>query len=639
MKKTKEHLDDMLGLVKEYQPAEKLVSHDELIGMLNNPSLTSVKTDWESQQINQSKKRKNMITISSIILAGIGTVLFWSSPQVELGNKNIKADPISIPDEQEHPYQRESITTLNGIVPNNVVEDIRLNGNRDNNRKTFVVPGYSISDLSVDELKKIGLVYQNNRVEYEEETELSTQEVPPSRLRKFEKLGYDVLQDDLTLRLKTTLDFSSGGSVSTAPVEPSSQEVGLAPVASILVRDQEVVIASYTGDEQLYWLLQEEKELLQQEIFSLGDTLESVDRSSSGILDKFITVHIPHTHQNDKGKEEQIHIYLWYAPSVDLLQALPARHRMQELADRVEYVLSFPKNTQEVSSKGLLPGNLVMRRTSSYPELRQYDRTQDIQGVNVLDLTERELEQLDVNFQREGMVFTMEQLVPVDKQVRSLGYDTEASLTPVRFQVSLDTFSIKYDPIQMSRAQIHTPVLVSNSWIRSGDKETRGSGLDMIFSTDAPVLNKLGEEGYDLGEGIDQLYLLDKNDVLTEEEIVVKLASLNKLIPVRVQMTSDEFIAGADRYQGAEVFLWYVPTPQLIDALPERYRDPLKRELDAIAAVEAEGLPSYEVCDRIAGESTFLDVCRSSAGAVEGTTVWPNPAKKGGENNNPLSID
>ena len=97
-------------------------------------------------------------------------------------------------------------------------------------------------------------------------------------------------------------------------------------------------------------------------------------------------------------------------------------------------------------------------------------------------------------------------------------------------------------------------------------------------------------------------------------------------------LKSDEYVEEAGQNRGGELLLWYVPTPEFINALPDRYRERLRRELDVISSVEAEGLPSFEVCNRIAGE-TILGFCRSSSGAVVASVVAPNPARAGEEIN------
>ena len=118
-------------------------------------------------------------------------------------------------------------------------------------------------------------------------------------------------------------------------------------------------------------------------------------------------------------------------------------------------------------------------------------------------------------------------------------------------------------------------------------------------------------------------------DDSVKDNAMPSLTVLNRLVPVQIELKSGEYVEEAKQNRGAEILLWYVPTPEFVKALPERYREQLQRELDAISSVEAEGLPSSEVCNRVAGE-TILGFCRSSSGAIHKSLIWPNPVQEDG---------
>ncbi len=65
-----------------------------------------------------------------------------------------------------------------------------------------------------------------------------------------------------------------------------------------------------------------------------------------------------------------------------------------------------------------------------------------------------------------------------------------------------------------------------------------------------------------------------------------------------------------------------------MQALPDRYRAALEKELDLIASVEEGNLPPGEICRQMAGENVLMDFCRTGSGAVSYTRVWPNPARE-----------
>ncbi len=94
----------------------------------------------------------------------------------------------------------------------------------------------------------------------------------------------------------------------------------------------------------------------------------------------------------------------------------------------------------------------------------------------------------------------------------------------------------------------------------------------------------------------------------------------SSLIPIEINFSKDKLIE--------KLILWYYPTPQFIEALPERYRNALRKELNVISSIKSGALPINEACKLIAEES-FFDLCRFSNGAIEFNNVYPNPTYNG----------
>ncbi|MCC7439552.1 MAG: T9SS type A sorting domain-containing protein [Armatimonadetes bacterium] len=100
---------------------------------------------------------------------------------------------------------------------------------------------------------------------------------------------------------------------------------------------------------------------------------------------------------------------------------------------------------------------------------------------------------------------------------------------------------------------------------------------------------------------------------------------LSKLIPIYIRIGSSD-IEGTNKKYGADIYLWYYPTPEFVAALPNRYRIPLQQELDVITDVVECKMPVGQVCERITGEKTFFDFCRKSSGSIAMVQAYPNPA-------------
>lgn len=70
-----------------------------------------------------------------------------------------------------------------------------------------------------------------------------------------------------------------------------------------------------------------------------------------------------------------------------------------------------------------------------------------------------------------------------------------------------------------------------------------------------------------------------------------------------------------------DLILWFEPTPELVAALPERYRQVLQQELHIAENTDAHTTPT-------SGDG-FLGVWRTQAGALTTSSVSPNPTKGG----------
>ena len=75
-----------------------------------------------------------------------------------------------------------------------------------------------------------------------------------------------------------------------------------------------------------------------------------------------------------------------------------------------------------------------------------------------------------------------------------------------------------------------------------------------------------------------------------------------------------------DPDKGGLIF-WYHPSQDLIDALPERYRNDLAKEFKLLANEKA-------ICGaKVDAEKCYLDIWRACSGAIENLRVFPNPVK------------
>jgi hypothetical protein len=105
---------------------------------------------------------------------------------------------------------------------------------------------------------------------------------------------------------------------------------------------------------------------------------------------------------------------------------------------------------------------------------------------------------------------------------------------------------------------------------------------------------------------------VDNNFDIHDKNVVdsIKNENINVLIPIKVHLKEI-------RIKENEITLWYLPTDEFIDALPDRIKHELKIERNAIIN---DSLNFTSTC-------TYFEVCKSTL-SVENLRVFPNPTKQ-----------
>lgn len=156
-----------------------------------------------------------------------------------------------------------------------------------------------------------------------------------------------------------------------------------------------------------------------------------------------------------------------------------------------------------------------------------------------------------------------------------------------------------------------------NSFDFDEDSLNPNSELNFSMSMESNFEN----EGFDKNENMNNFNgihsdtnMLSKleNKVKAFEDKIDTYIKINKLIPVSVAVGSDT----------ENFILWFEPSEELIDKLPDELAGKIKPELAALAS-------GKEICSQapIAGEERMLDIWRSCSGSVENMSVYPNPTQ------------
>jgi hypothetical protein len=262
--------------------------------------------------------------------------------------------------------------------------------------------------------------------------------------------------------------------------------------------------------------------------------------------------------------------------------------------------------SRELRTKSMLPYRLWIR-TSDEREI-PVDPEKDIAGTRYIELTREELKKLGIQ-RTDG---TLEVFGEERREIREWvakgqleGYDTASPEAIVRFRATIDSNLAFIGSVPNPTPQEYSsvaPVVIQCQHLNA-----TGSYRAMVYFNRSPLLS--GNGGGLSNEDMDLLagYSSDSRDI---SEMTAS-PSLDRLVAVHVPPEDD-----GKGGRTADVHLWYLPTDEFVALLPDRYRDALRKEVETIAAVQREKLPVGAACERLTGERTFLDICRTQGGAL-----------------------
>ncbi len=113
------------------------------------------------------------------------------------------------------------------------------------------------------------------------------------------------------------------------------------------------------------------------------------------------------------------------------------------------------------------------------------------------------------------------------------------------------------------------------------------------------------------------IYNGDKLDTLgtMPETNAPFIAMLDRLIPVKMQPKFPDT---------KPLYLWYLPTTEFLNALPERYSKSIRKELAILDKIENQNVEPEKACKGF-DEESFLGICDLSSGALSNIKIAPNP--------------
>ncbi len=310
---------------------------------------------------------------------------------------------------------------------------------------------------------------------------------------------------------------------------------------------------------------------------------------------------------------------LWFPATRNFIKMLPASAR-----SRIEGFYSEPAVPVSLAEAygGLWQSG--GEGTESNPKIRE-SAMADFAGISVMELSDKELENINI-IKKDSIYETyVEQRYNFDqipdeearRQIKialaSFGYDTTKPgivRTPLyldkKGQNSPDA-GIKYTGWDMIHGNPLCPVVIQTEWFRyeynySSKKYDPAKSSTTTIISGSPMLDGTSKDIYDW----------DKN-----------VPKINRLLPVKITFNSAPEADSAGFYR-TDIFLWLYISRESAEKLPERYREPILKELDMISGVEDGAITLEDAC-KGAG-SNFFGLCRLSSGSLMLLGTCPNPA-------------
>ncbi|MFP4528153.1 MAG: hypothetical protein ACLFQX_06360 [Candidatus Kapaibacterium sp.] len=201
--------------------------------------------------------------------------------------------------------------------------------------------------------------------------------------------------------------------------------------------------------------------------------------------------------------------------------------------------------------------------------------------------------------------------------IGSRNYDTSRRYTYIRYPIWFDSSHVQpgqpmhYDGWPIAPGNPY-PVITMHSFRRLKYNEKYD---DYEPTRTAYILHDSHDDSLMM-----QRFGVDEIDFWNEDGFAPNIP----MIPISILYGDmDDYNSQWSKYQ-----FWYILTNDFIDKLPERYAEPLRKELDVINKVSS-GEMSYEAACKGFDSESYLGVCRMESANIKDAMVYPNPYSGG----------
>ena len=276
------------------------------------------------------------------------------------------------------------------------------------------------------------------------------------------------------------------------------------------------------------------------------------------------------------------------------------------------------QNSNAISPKIKKSVQLIRTNTASIEEIPDLN---SVDGLKMMVLSNDELKSLNIFIKNNTINFSVDELIDIKnlksnpalkEKLQNLNYpvDNPQFLTHSNIfysfnQPNSSNYEHQYEEYKGLNKQSHTCI----SPIKF---EVIGSAKNkslQIFDN-SPVFKYV--DNFNPTIENDDIYKTIYDEINPEHNL-----SEAKLVPVFIKNSSTD---------AAGIVLWYVPTEDFVNNLPSRYKEQLKAELNILNEIQNSKISADNVCEVLAGNQTYLNICKQKVGAIEKMTLYPNPA-------------
>jgi hypothetical protein len=207
-----------------------------------------------------------------------------------------------------------------------------------------------------------------------------------------------------------------------------------------------------------------------------------------------------------------------------------------------------------------------------------------------------------------------------EKQMKSFFLEMESALENVSKYIFTDKARLD-SLVNLGHFEGMELMLISSARLPI---DTTSESLDSVLNVD---MSKLAASYFNHNQNKFKIGGLPFGEII-QNSIVhhFKYIDVNQLIPIEVP------IPGAKNKQGKELddfsfIVWYEPTPELLELLPEDVAAQIEPELIALANAMGDG-EEPEICEAapVTGDDNYFDIWRSCSGNIRNLKVYPNPS-------------